>query len=220
MHGVDKSALAFHAADMTHPARLQIPPAFTALTLTAAHCWRRAKRSGLTLAAVLAFATFAPATTHADPAAPAPGLTYVFSVKAQLAPPVEQGEIDGKRHRFIGITGGSVYGPALQGTVLPGGGDWQTIAPGGLTEVMARYSLKADDGTVISIVNAGVRTAPPEVIEKLAKGEPVAADAYYFRTAAVFTVRAGPHDWLRRKVFVARGVRNPDHVVIDFYRVD
>ncbi len=158
--------------------------------------------------------------THAEPSAPAPGLTYVFSVKAQLLPPVEQGEIDGKRQRFIGITGGTVYGPALQGTVLPGGGDWQTIAPGGLTEVMARYSLRALDGTVISIVNAGVRTAAPEVIEKLAKGEPVAPDAYYFRTAAAFSVRTGPHDWLRRKVFVARGIRNPDHVVIDFYRVD
>ena len=39
-----------------------------------------------------------------------------------------------------------------------------------------------------------------ENTEKLAKGEPVAPDAYYFRTAAVFSVRAGPHDWLRRKV--------------------
>jgi hypothetical protein len=173
------------------------------------------------LAALVAcIACSASPVIHADPAAPTPGLTYVFSVKAQLAPPVEQGEIDGKRQRFIGITGGTVYGPALQGTVLPGGGDWQTIAAGGLTEVMARYSLKADDGTVISLVNAGVRTAAPEVIEKLAKGEPVAPDAYYFRTAAVFSVRAGPHDWLRRKVFIARGIRNPDHVVIDFYRVD
>ena len=144
----------------------------------------------------------------------------MFSVKAQLAPPVEQGEIDDKRHRFIGITGGSVYGPEMQGTVLPGGGDWQTIANDGLTEVLARYSLKTDDGTVIAIVNAGVRTASPEVIDKLAKGEAVPADAYYFRTAATFTVRAGPHDWLRRKVFVARGIRNPDHVIIDFYRVD
>jgi hypothetical protein len=33
-------------------------------------------------------------------------------------------------------------------------------------------------------------------------------------------VKAGPHEWLRRKVFVARGIRKPDSVVIDFYTVE
>jgi hypothetical protein len=45
----------------------------------------------------------------------------------------------------------------LKGTVLPGGGDWQTIMPGGLTKVEARYFLKSADGTVIEITNPGVR---------------------------------------------------------------
>jgi Protein of unknown function (DUF3237) len=151
--------------------------------------------------------------------APAPSLAYAFSVRATLLPPVEQGEIDGKRKRFIAITGGTVYGPKLQGDVLAGGGDWQSISPGGLTEVYAKYSLKAKDGTVIAITNAGVRTATPEVIEKLAKGEDVDPSLYYFRTNPVFDVRAGPHQWLKRTLFVARGIRKPDHVVIDFYEV-
>ena len=51
-------------------------------------------------------------------------------------------------------------------------------------------------------------------------GIEVAPDAYYFRTTPVFEVRAGPHEWLRRHVFVARGIRKPDHVIVDFYRVD
>ncbi len=155
----------------------------------------------------------------AQPSAPAPELAYAFSVRATLAPPVELGEIDGKRKRFIAITGGTIYGPRLQGDVLPGGGDWQAISSGGLTEVFARYSLKAKDGTVIAITNAGVRTAAPEVIEKLAKGEDVDPSLYYFRTVASFDVRKGPHEWLKRKLFVARGIRKPDHVVIDFYEV-
>jgi len=156
----------------------------------------------------------------AEPSAPAPGLTYVFSLRAELAPAVEQGEIDGKRKRFIGVTGGTVYGPKLQGKVLPGGGDWQAIVPGGLTEVLARYSIQASDGTVIAVTNAGVRTATPEVIEKLAQGVAVDPDLYYFRTAPTFDVRPGPHEWLRRKLFVARGIRKPDHVIVDFYVVD
>ncbi|MEJ0100783.1 MAG: DUF3237 domain-containing protein [Pseudomonadota bacterium] len=154
------------------------------------------------------------------PSAPQPGLTHVFSLRGELAPPVEQGEIDGGRRRFIPVTGGRVYGPLLQGTLRPGGGDWQSVLPGGLTEVLARYFIEAADGTVIAVTNAGVRTASPEVIDKLTRGIEVPADQYYFRTTPRFEVRAGPHGWLRRHMFVARGIRGPDHVIVDFYRVD
>lgn len=160
-----------------------------------------------------------PAPGIAEPSAPAPSLEYVFSVRATLDPPQEQGEIDGKRKRFIPVTGGTVYGPRLSGQVLDGGGDWQAIGPGGLTDVWARYQIRASDGTVIGVTNAGVRTATPEVIERLTKGEDVDPSLYYFRTTTRFEVAAGPHDWLNRHAFVARGIRKPDHVVIDFYVV-
>jgi hypothetical protein len=156
----------------------------------------------------------------AEPSAPAPNLSYAFSVRATLAPPLEQGEVDGKRTRFIGITGGTVDGPKLTGKVISGGGDWQKIGANGLTEILARYFIQTKDGTVIAITNPGVRTATPEVIDKLAKGDDVDPSLYYFRTTPTFDVRSGPHDWLRRKVFVARGIRKPDHVIIDFYSVE
>ena len=117
------------------------------------------------------------------------------------------------------ITGGTVSGPRLSGEVLNGGGDWQVIEPDGLTRVEAHYFLKASDGTVIEVTNPGVRVADPQVIEKLARGEDVDPSAYYFRTTPSFKVAAGPHGWLRRSAFIARGVRRPDHVLIDFYEV-
>jgi Protein of unknown function (DUF3237) len=151
--------------------------------------------------------------------APAPTLTYAFSVRADLAPPLEQGEIDGGRRRFIGITGGKAYGPRLSGSVLSGGGDWQTIMPGGLTRIEARYFIKSSDGTVIEVTNPGVRVASPEVIERLARGENVDPSLYYFRTTPQFRAAGVKYAWLQRAVFVARGVRRPDHVVIDYYIV-
>lgn len=157
---------------------------------------------------------------QSGPSAPPPSLTYAFTVSATLAAPVEVGDVDTARKRFIAITGGTVSGPALNGEVLPGGGDWQAIMSGGLTSIEARYFLKATDGTVIEVTNPGVRTASPEVIEKLAKGEAVDPSAYYFRTTPRFSVKSGAHEWLRRKVFVARGIRNPNGVVIDFYTVE
>lgn len=165
-----------------------------------------------------------PAVAHSEqtlgPSAPAPKLAYVFSVRATLAPPFEVGEIDSGRRRFIPITGGEVYGPRVKGKVLPGGGDWQTILPGGLARIEARYLLEADDGTVIEVVNPGVRTASPEVTERLARGEKVDPTLYYFRTTPSFQARGEGYAWLRRSVFVARGIRNPDSVVIDYYVVE
>ena len=173
------------------------------------------------LGLALAMASFVAASAgSAQPGAPAPRLTYAFTARVELAAPVEQGSVAGGRKRFIPITGGRVYGPRLTGTVLPGGGDWQTIFEGGLTRVDARYFLKADDGSVIEVTNPGVRTATPEVIERLTRGEEVDPSLYYFRTSPRFDVPAGRNAWLGRTVFVARGIRKPDHVIIDFYSVD
>lgn len=151
--------------------------------------------------------------------APAPSLEYAFSARVELNPPIEQGTVNGLRMRFVPISGGTVSGPKLSGKVLPGGGDWQSISQDGLTDVHALYTLQADDGTVIAIDNSGVRTASKQVTDRISKGEQVGPDDYYFRTAARFTVQDGPHAWLGRTLFVARGIRMPDHVVIDFYQV-
>ena len=171
----------------------------------------RTAAAGLLLAA-------APAAAQTEPAPPK--LAYAFTVRVELAPPVEQGQIDGGRRRFVPITGGTISGPRLSGTVLPGGGDWQTIYPGGLTRLEARYLLKAADGTVIGIVNPGVRVATPEVSDRLARGERVDPGAYYFRSSPVFDPPPGKHGWLREKTFVGRGIRMPDHVLIEFYSVE
>ncbi|MEY2943355.1 MAG: hypothetical protein RLY97_1369 [Pseudomonadota bacterium] len=150
----------------------------------------------------------------------APRLTPVFTLRIELAKPVEQGVIDGARHRFIAITGGTITGAKLTGTVMAGGGDWQAIHPGGLAVLDARYFLKASDGTVISITNPGVRVASAEVTERLARGEDVDPAAYYFRSSPRFEVAAGAYDWLTRKVFVARGIRRPDHVELEVFEVE
>ncbi len=171
----------------------------------------------LALVPVLTSATTVPMPS--GPSAPAPSLTYVFSVRAELDPPVEQGVIDGGRRRFIAIKGGTVQGPRLSGTVMAGGGDWQTIMPGGLVRLDARYFLKAADGTVIEISNPGIRVASAEVTEKLARGELVDPSLYYFRSTPSFHVSGDAYAWMQRAVFVARGIRRPDHVMIDFYIV-
>lgn len=149
----------------------------------------------------------------------APPLSLAFAVTVTLGTPIELGTGPGGRRRFIPITGGTVSGPRLSGIVLPGGGDWQTIAPDGTTEVHARYAMRASDGTTVEIDNPGVRVAAPEIIARLTAGEIVDPALYYFRSSPRFTLPPGKHDWLRQRVFVAVGIRHPTTVELKVYEV-
>lgn len=148
-----------------------------------------------------------------------PTLEHAFRLKITLEPAIEYGQVDGRKVRFIAITGGTISGPLLEGTVLAGGGDWQSIDLEGRAEVDARYSLKSSDGTIIGITNPGIRVASPEITARLANGEEVDPSLYYFCTNPRFIVEKGRYDWLRRSIFVGRGIRRPDHVLLDVYVV-
>lgn len=168
--------------------------------------------------AILAAIGTAPAIAAQD--APVPRLVHVFTLKVTVGPPQEQGTIDGRRMRFVPITGGTIDGPRLRGVVLAGGGDWQALHADGVTEINTRYALRTDDGTVIDIVNPGVRVASPEVSARLARGDVVDPGLYYFRTTPRFTVADGRYAWLRRAVFVGYGIRRPSDVEIRVYAVE
>ena len=158
--------------------------------------------------------------TQDDDTFPAePALEFVFEAKVKVDPPVELGEVGGARRRIVPIAGGPIQGPRLTGEVIAGGGDWQAIRPDGLTQVLARYVIRASDGTMISVVNQGIRRASPDVIRKLLAGEPVDPAQVYFRAAPTFEVGEGPHAWLAENLFITAGVRRPDAVELKFYIV-
>lgn len=128
--------------------------------------------------------------------------------------PAAHGEL-----RVVPILSGSFEGPKLRGTILGGGADWQRLYADGVTEVEAHYGLETDDGVLIRIVNKGFRHGPPEVMARLAAGEPVDPALYYFRAAPVFGAPTGRYEWLNRKLFVSTGMRRPDAVILDVYEV-
>jgi hypothetical protein len=103
--------------------------------------------------------------------------------------------------------------------VLPGGADWQIVCADGLAQLEARYSLETDDGALVYVRNVGLRHGPPEVLARLAAGEPVDAKLYYMRTTPSFETGAERYRWLNRVVCVATGVRRKDAVELDVYEV-
>jgi hypothetical protein len=150
-----------------------------------------------------------------------PALVACFSAEVAVAPPHDLGTSDGARRRMVPILGGRVSGPRLNGEILPGGGDWQTIRADGTTDLCARYLIRAIDGTILSVTNSGYRHGPREILARIADGEIVDPALYYFRTTPRFAVAAdSAHAWLGRTVMLCTAERRSDAVLLDFFAVE
>jgi hypothetical protein len=148
-----------------------------------------------------------------------PGLLHVADLVVRIGEPIEIGRISGNLRRMIPIAGGEVLGPRIRGKVLPGGADYQLMRADGVTDLQARYVIETEDAQLIYVENSGVRHGPPELREKLRRGEPVDPALIYFRTTPRFETAAPGYEWLMRNLFVCSGARFPDRVEMRFFQV-
>ncbi len=148
-----------------------------------------------------------------------PALEFSFRISVDVTGIQELGKTPKGIRKVVPITGGTYEGPNIKGKVVAGGYDWQLLRADEVVEIDARYLLQTDDGDLITLMNTGLRHGPPEVMQRLAKGEEVDASEYYFRSIPVFETGNPKYDWLMRSVFIATGIRKPKQVLIDVWRV-
>ncbi|OEO30744.1 phosphoserine aminotransferase [Devosia insulae DS-56] len=122
---------------------------------------------------------------------------------------VDAGGPPGARRRIGSIDGGTFGGDRLNGTVVPGGADWQTVRGDGAVLLDARALLHSDDGATIAITYTGIRHGSADVMARLGRGEEVDPASYYFRIVPRFDTSAARYEWLNRIVAVGTGVRLP-----------
>jgi hypothetical protein len=144
---------------------------------------------------------------------------FLCKIQVTLEPARELGNTPLGRRRIIAITGGQFSGPRLSGRVLAGGADWQLVRGDGVAYLDARYTLETSDGALIYVSNRGYRHGPPEVIERLARGEDIDPALYYMRATPWFETAAPKYAWLNRTICVASGARRAAAVELDFYAV-
>ena len=142
-----------------------------------------------------------------------------FKAEITLDKAMELGNTQHGNRRIIPITGGSFEGPGLKGVIVQGGADWQIVRDDGVAELEARYTLCTQDNVLIYVINRGYRHGPPEVMQRLAKGEVVDPKEYYFRSTPVFETSSDQYKWLTRYIFIAIGERKPNSVVLSFYKL-
>jgi hypothetical protein len=149
----------------------------------------------------------------------APRLTPFCVLHVELGTLREMGPGRAGQRRIIPILGGTVSG-RLTGTILNLGADWQTIFTDGAADIDTRYAMETADGALIEIVNKGVRHGPPDIMARLAKGEPVDPGSYYFRTTARLESGDPRYAWVNHLILVGSGARGASGVEMHLFAVD
>ena len=149
-----------------------------------------------------------------------PRLSFAFEVRADIGPNEHVGNGLGDVLDFTPVTGGTVDGPRLRGSVVSGGGDWSVRRGPTVYELDARYLLRAEDGALIDVVNRGFyRTSSPEAMARAEAGKDLDDSEVYFRTSPVFRTDAPQHRWMAETVFVGRARDDAGQVCIRFFEV-
>jgi hypothetical protein len=148
---------------------------------------------------------------------PTPTLQRFADLAISVGAPQETGRGPKGTRRLIPILGGEAHGDGWTARVLPGGADFQVLVSDTLAELDARYVLETDGGDRIYVQNRAVRSGPPELMAKLARGEPVDPAAIYFRCSPTFETGSRALAWINERMFVGSGVRKPDQVLIRFF---
>jgi hypothetical protein len=118
------------------------------------------------------------------------------------------------------LGGGTFEGPRLRGTIMPGcSADWQLLRSDGVLEMDLRFTLRTDDGALVSMRSFGLRHGPPEVIAAIGRGETVDPSSYYFRTMPRFETAHPQYSFLNRLIAVATGDRRPEGPIYTIHEV-
>ena len=150
---------------------------------------------------------------------PTPELKFFADLSVQVDKPQEVGATVHGQRRVIPILGGEVHGDGWTARVLRGGADFQMIVNQSLAELDARYVLETDAGDLIFVQNRAVRTASPDVMSRLIRGEKVDPQLVYFRCTPQFETASKSLSWISERLFIGTGARHPDKVVMRFFEV-
>jgi hypothetical protein len=123
-------------------------------------------------------------------------------------------------YRRVGVVfGGTFEGERLSGEVLEGGSDWQTVRADGATTLDVRLILKTSEEALISMAYRGIRHGPPDIIERIEKGEDVDPATHYFRITPLFETASPKHDWINRILAIGIGHRRADGPIYSVFEL-
>ncbi len=131
---------------------------------------------------------------------------YLFTLRAATGEPHPVGKGPKGTRVIVAVTGGSFEGPRLRGSVETPGGDWVTIAGGGVVRLDVRLLMKTDDGAEILVTYSGTGHTQPD-------------GSLEIRTAPTFETGDERYTWLNGIQAVGIGHTVAGGVEYDVYHV-
>lgn len=137
---------------------------------------------------------------HGYPAdlAPVCALTMMIGKRRHI------GDMADARYQNGVIETGTVSGPRINGTVLPGSVDWARVLPDGILEPDVKLLIETDDGALIHVSYVGVVDMGHEAFEKAKRGEPIGT-IFHPRTVLRMKSSAPAYAWVNRRQFIGIG---------------
>ena len=146
---------------------------------------------------LIGFALLRLAATVSEAPAQSPSVSieteYLGTMELQLDAPQAVGPV-----LIVNVTGGTLKGPKINGTLVAPSGDWLNVMPDGSLRMDIRESLKTDDGELILLVGNGIIDPNKDARDRFNKGEVITSNDEYFIGAARFTTASKKYDWLNK----------------------
>ena len=142
-----------------------------------------------------------------------PALLPMTQIRCEVDALVSLGAAPAGERRYVPLGSGTARGPELNGELVAGGVDWQLARADGVLEIAAHYVIRTEDGALVEVRSEGLRHGPAEVMQRLARGEAVPREAYFFRTLMRFTTGSPSWAHLNKVMAVAVGQRAVDDAV-------
>jgi hypothetical protein len=150
-----------------------------------------------------------------------PDLEFICTLTLNLDPPTRVGNTPHGHRQIIPITGGTLEGEKLSGSLRPGGADWFLVRPDGVGELDVRTVIETSDGSLIYVAYRGLMTNVPAITPRWMQGEEVPRDEYAFAVTMEFETRAENYVWLQQRVVVGVGTLVPGgRIRYDVYAVN
>ena len=154
------------------------------------------------------------------PLAPALATEHLFDYTVLLKPPVSIGPAQHGTRLFYEVSEGRVSGPALNGEVLSGGGDWALVGPDGWTRVDVRGQVRTDDGAILYFAYRGLIEPTDAVLTAMRSGGETDFEDQYWRVSIDVETGDPRYTWLSQSALIGRGrICEGPGVVYQVFRV-
>ena len=131
---------------------------------------------------------------------PQPEFEHRFYIEVSCRPRYSAGPVAEGELRLQPINGGYFTGQRLRGVVLDDGCDWNTLRNDGVMECDTRYTLKTDDGAVITLKTLAYLVKDPEYRSRMIVCPQEKTTRFYYREHLYFQTGDERYSWLNGAV--------------------